>query len=110
MFCTKCGVELTDSDRFCSQCGTQTGARLRQTEVGNVWNRLSRPRDDRKLAGVCAGLARYLGVDVSLVRILTVVLSIWPIGLGVILYIVCWIVMPNDPVALPAAENTPVKA
>jgi phage shock protein C len=75
-----------------------------QQDPATVYNRLSRPRDNRKIAGVCSGLARYLGVDPVLVRILTVVLAIWPVGLGVILYLACWIVMPNDPFLLPAAS------
>jgi phage shock protein C len=101
MYCTKCGTEADERARFCSQCGTPTGRGVQQ-DPSTVYNRLSRPREYRKVAGVCAGLARYLGVDVTLVRILTVVLAIWPIGLGVVLYIVCWIVMPNDPLMLPA--------
>lgn len=105
MFCTKCGLELKDNDRFCSQCGTQTGKGVRDIPAVSVWSRLSRPRDDRKIAGVCAGFARYFGVDVTLIRILWVVLAIWPIGLGVILYVIGWIVMPNDPILLPAAAN-----
>lgn len=61
-----------------------------------------RPRDDRKIAGVCAGIARYLGMDVSLVRILMLVLLIWPPGLGLLFYIACWIVIPNEPLMLAA--------
>ena len=101
MFCTKCGLKLDDRARFCSECGTVTGAGMQQGP-GTVYNRLSRPRDDRKIAGVCGGIARYFGVDPTLVRILTVVLAIWPVGVGLIFYIVCWIVMPNDPLMLPA--------
>jgi phage shock protein C len=66
---------------------------------------LSRPRDDRKIAGVCSGIARYLGIDVTLVRIIIAVLAIWPPGVGLILYIVCWIVMPRDPLLLPAPPS-----
>ncbi len=102
MYCTKCGVELKDSDRFCSQCGSATGRAVRSPAVGTVYNRLSRPREDRKVAGVCAGIARYMGVDVTLVRVLMVVLAIWPPLVGVIVYVVCWAVMPNDPLLLPA--------
>jgi phage shock protein C len=101
MYCTKCGTETGERARFCSQCGTATGRGVQQ-DPGTVYNRLSRPRDERKIAGVCAGVARYVGVDVTLVRILTLVVAIWPIGLGVMLYLVCWIVMPNDPLLLPA--------
>ena len=100
MFCTKCGVQLEDRDRFCCQCGTATGHGTQQTPE-TVYNRLSRPRDERKAAGVCAGIARYFGVDVTLVRILMIALAIWPVGVGVIIYIVCWAVMPNDPLLLP---------
>ena len=101
MFCTACGVQLDDRARFCSQCGTATGKGTQQAPE-TVYSRLSRPREDRKIAGVCAGLARYFGVDVTLVRILTVALTIWPCGLGAVAYVVCWIVMPNDPLLLPA--------
>lgn len=104
MFCTKCGVQLGDRARFCFECGTPTGQGT-QLAPGTVYNRLSRPREDRKVAGVCAGIARYFGVDVTLVRILAVALSIWPPGVGVIAYIVCWIAMPNDPYLLPAANS-----
>jgi len=107
MFCTKCGTETEERARFCAQCGTATGRGVQQLP-STVYNRLSRPRDERKLAGVCAGVARYLGVDVTLVRILFVVLALWPVGVGLILYIVCWFAMPNDPLMLAApASHTP---
>jgi phage shock protein C len=105
MFCTKCGVEQKESDRFCPQCGTPTGRGIRPPIVGNVYNRLTRPRDDRKLAGVCSGIARYMGVDVTLVRVLAVILAIWPPAMGLLVYLVCWIIMPNDPLLLPAPEQ-----
>ncbi len=54
------------------------------------------------------GNARYLGVDVTLVRILWIVLMVWPLPLfGLISYIVAWIVMPKDPVAVPAHQMHP---
>ena len=69
-----------------------------------------RLRDDRKVAGVCSGLARYLGVDATLIRILMVCLSIWPPFAGLIIYLVCWIVMPNERLALPPAHVVPPQA
>lgn len=104
MFCTKCGTQLDDRARFCSQCGTATGQGVQQ-DPATVYNRISRPRDDRKIAGVCSGLARYFGVDVTLVRILAIALLIWPPGVGLIAYIICWAVIPNDPLMLPAPAN-----
>lgn len=107
MFCTKCGIELQERDRFCSQCATPTGRDpVRVSGVTPL--RLSRPVHDKKIAGVCAGVARYMGVDVTLVRVLCVVLALWPPGIGLIAYIICWIVMPKDPLLLPAAPFEPV--
>jgi phage shock protein PspC (stress-responsive transcriptional regulator) len=58
-----------------------------------------------KIAGVCAGVAEYLDWDVTLVRLLWVLLTIFPVPLfpSVIGYVVCWIVMPVAPLPLPAA-------
>jgi phage shock protein C len=99
MFCTKCGSELREQDRFCSACGVATarGAAPPRPEA-----RLSRPMSEAKIAGVCAGFARYLGVDVTVVRILWVVLAVCPLPFGLIAYIVAWIVMPKDPVTVLA--------
>ena len=107
MYCTKCGLEQRDQDRFCCQCGYPTGRGIPRPERGG--DRLSRPMHDAKLAGVCAGFARYLGVDVTLVRILWIVLTIWPLPLlGIVAYIVAWIVMPKDPVPVVASQAQPV--
>jgi phage shock protein PspC (stress-responsive transcriptional regulator) len=61
--------------------------------------RIVRPQTDRKIAGVCAGLARYFSVDVTVVRLLWVVLSIYPgaIVLGVIAYAIAWFIIPPEP-------------
>jgi phage shock protein C len=104
MFCTKCGIELKAQDKFCSECGTSAG---RGTPVMRA-DRLSRPVTETKIAGVCAGFARYFGADVTLIRIIWLVLCVWPVPLfGVIAYFVAWIVMPKDPLALPAAAMQP---
>jgi phage shock protein PspC (stress-responsive transcriptional regulator) len=58
-------------------------------------NRLVRPRDDRWIAGVCAGLARRFGMPPNLVRLLFVLSVLLP-GPQFIIYIALWIVMPNE--------------
>jgi len=68
--------------------------------------RLTRIPSEGRIAGVCAGLAAYLGVDVTFVRIAWVILSIVPGGFigGVIAYVVAWLVMPPSlsvPVIVP---------
>ena len=105
MYCTQCGIQIDDQARYCHDCGTATpnvprgapGRReLRRAALGG------------KIAGVCAGFANHFGIDVSLVRILWIVLTIWPpIGLGLLAYIICWIVIPKDELQLPgrAAVN-----
>jgi phage shock protein C len=104
MFCTKCGVELTDRDKFCSQCGTAAAGTFPPGRSGS--QRLSRPTHEGKIAGVCAGFARYFGVDVTLMRIIWVAITIWPVPVfGLIAYIAAWIIMPKDPLALPAATT-----
>ena|ERR1700733_5065004 len=95
MFCTKCGTELRDHDNFCSNCGAMTA---QGTSIPRSVRPLSRPMSEAKIAGVCAGFARYSGLDVTLVRVLWVVLTLCPPCPGLIAYIVAWIVMPKDPV------------
>src|SRR5487761_709198 len=56
---------------------------------------LSRPRHGRMLAGVAAGLASYLGVDVTLVRIAFAVLTFLG-GAAVPIYLACWLLIPEE--------------
>jgi len=66
-----------------------------------VARRLERSATDRKLAGVCGGLAEYFGVDSTLVRIAAVVLAIFPgaIICGMLVYLLAWFIMPSSPAA-----------
>jgi len=54
-----------------------------------------RNTNDKVLGGVCAGVADYLGVDVTLVRVLTVVGAVFGLGTLVVAYVVAWAVMPS---------------
>lgn len=58
-------------------------------------NRLTRSTRDRKLAGVCGGIAAFLGWDPTLVRILWIVLTMLG-GSGILIYLILWLVMPLD--------------
>jgi phage shock protein C len=84
---------MSEDAAFCSRCGKATGApaapRICRPQ------RLSRPMLDKKIAGVCAGFARYFEVDVTLLRILWIILALFT-GVGFIAYIVAWICMPRD--------------
>ncbi|MGY3039054.1 phage shock protein C [Rhodanobacter sp. TND4EL1] len=56
--------------------------------------RLQRSNHDRKLAGVCGGIAEYFGWDPTLVRAGWVVLTLMG-GSGILLYLIMWLVMPE---------------
>jgi phage shock protein C len=67
---------------------------------------LMRPRDGRMLAGVCAGVADYFGLDVTLVRVIWAVLAVITGGAGILAYLVAWILIPNEGQQSSVAENT----
>jgi phage shock protein C len=56
---------------------------------------LSRPRDNRVIAGVCSGIARRFGIDPTLVRILFVASLLLP-GPQILIYLVAWVLMPQE--------------
>lgn len=64
--------------------------------MGNNGNVLRRSRTDKMVAGVCGGLASYLGLDSTLVRIAYVLLSIFTVFAGLFVYLLLWLVMPNE--------------
>jgi phage shock protein C len=73
-----------DTDTIQTQPPAQTGPQ-----------QLCRPTEGRMLAGVAAGLARYLGVDVTIVRIVLAVLAVIG-GAGVPIYIAGWLLIPQE--------------
>ena len=91
MYCTKCGAELREDDRFCSRCGNRTAVGAADTPA----RALLLDKRNKKIAGVCAGFARYCEVDVTLVRVLWLALALGT-GSGVIAYVVAWIIVPSD--------------
>lgn len=94
MYCSDCGFELSESFRYCPQCGARR-ADLAYTAPSGT-RRLQRAIEGKKIAGVCAGIARYLNLDVTLVRIAVAMLTVYPLGLGLIFYIVAWIAIPRE--------------
>jgi phage shock protein C len=94
MYCNYCGKVIPDDANLCSYCGTRvTGAVARM--------RLVRPRKGRKIAGVCQGFGEYFDLDPSLIRVVWLICVICG-GVGLVAYIVAWIVIPEEPLYLPA--------
>ena len=58
--------------------------------------KLYKSETDKKVCGVCGGIANYFGIDSTLVRLATVLLTLF-VGGGLLAYIICALVMPDDP-------------
>jgi phage shock protein PspC (stress-responsive transcriptional regulator) len=70
----------------------------------NGTKRLYRRREGRIVAGVCTGLADHFGVDVNIVRLVFAGLTIfW--GLGALLYVVAWAIIPEEGEDTSIAES-----
>jgi phage shock protein PspC (stress-responsive transcriptional regulator) len=61
--------------------------------------KLQRSHNDKMIAGACAGLAQYFGVDVSTVRLVAVLLLVFTHVAILPLYLILWIVLPEEPAA-----------
>lgn len=57
--------------------------------------RLTRPRDDRRIAGVCAGLGRRFGLSSGVVRLIFVLSILLP-GPQILIYLILWALMPSE--------------
>jgi len=96
MYCNYCGKLIQDDANLCAFCGIRVGSVLAR-------KRLMRPRNGRKVGGVCAGFAEYFDLDVNLVRVVWVISVFLGAGLSLIAYVIAWIVMPEEPLVLPPA-------
>jgi len=99
MYCNYCGKVIQDDAAVCAYCGVRVGASLAR-------RKLIRPRLGRKIAGVCLGFSEYFDLDVTLVRIVWLI-TLLMTGFGLITYIIAWIIMPEEPLALVAPANAP---
>lgn len=114
MYCTRCGNQTGELDKFCAQCGnlaaTTSSTSAAQATftasappphsssgyVSGPAPMLTRSLRNRKIAGVCAGIARHFGVDPTVVRVLFLAMFFCPVLPAIIPYIVCWVIMPLE--------------
>jgi phage shock protein C len=103
MTCGHCQRDIADYSNFCYFCG----ARQHMPPAGppRASRRLMRSAVDHKIAGVCGGIAEYLEIDSTLVRLIWVLLVLMPVPIvpAFIGYLVAWLVMPLAPFPMPAA-------
>jgi phage shock protein PspC (stress-responsive transcriptional regulator) len=87
--CPYCAEEVRREAVKCKHCGSYLGTR----RAANDWHRSS---SDRIIAGVCGGLAREFGVPTAVLRLAFVLMTLFSGGVGILIYVVLWIVMPRD--------------
>ena len=88
MFCNHCGKANPDDARICAYCGASLAAAAPE-------RRFVRPREGRMIAGVCAGVAQYYGWNLTAIRLIWLLLFLFA-GTGGLIYLILWIVMPNQ--------------
>jgi phage shock protein C len=102
MICPKCQKEIADGSKFCYNCGAKlvTDAAAAPPPTYAAPKRLMRSSRDKKLGGVCAGLADYFDLDPTIVRVVWL-LAVLLAGTGFLVYLILWIVLPLAPAAMP---------
>jgi len=112
MICNSCQRNIADGSRFCYNCGARqvmTGAPDVAAVTGGP-KRLMRSSTDKKLGGVCAGLAEYFDMDPTLVRVLWVIVAFCSGGAAVVIYFVLWLVVPLAPPQVAIPPQAPPQA
>jgi phage shock protein PspC (stress-responsive transcriptional regulator) len=71
------------------------GAECTSINDEQMTRQLRRSANDKMLAGVASGIARYLNADVTLVRVITAVLALCT-GVGAAAYLAAWLLLPED--------------
>jgi phage shock protein C len=66
---------------------------------------MMRPLAGRKLAGVCRGLANQYGWDVTLTRVIAVLLAVLVFPVGLVAYVLFWVMVPEEPRAVVPSTN-----
>lgn len=97
MYCNSCGKVIQDDAALCAYCGARVGATVAR-------RKLIRPRIGRKIAGVCLGFSEYLDIDVTVVRVVWLIVACMTV-IGFLSYPVAWIIIPEEPLLLPAANG-----
>lgn len=100
--CPYCAEEVRGEAIKCKHCGSYIGGRKRAPTGDWV-----RSDSDRKIAGVCGGLAILFGLPTAVVRLAFVLGTIVSSGFGIVIYVVLWVVMPLDHTRLPARSDGP---
>jgi phage shock protein C len=107
MICPNCKKEIAEGSKFCYNCGARlvADAPVPTPAATPPVKRLMRSSRDKKIGGVCAGLADYFDLDPTLVRVVWLLVILFA-GTGFLVYVILWIVLPLAPAGMPVATPT----
>ncbi|MFQ5778505.1 MAG: PspC domain-containing protein [Terriglobia bacterium] len=91
MLCYNCQRDILEGSRYCYHCGAAQKPVLPPPPPPA--KPLRRSRANKMIAGVCAGFADYFELDISLVRVIWLLVALFGGG-GLIAYLICWIIIP----------------
>jgi phage shock protein PspC (stress-responsive transcriptional regulator) len=98
MICATCQRQIADGSNFCYSCGAKQAAVASGNAATNAGGkkRLVRSSTDKKIGGVCGGLADYFDLDPTIIRVVWL-LAFLCAGAGLLAYIILWIALPLAP-------------
>jgi phage shock protein C len=107
MICPNCQKEIMAGSRFCYNCGAkQAETNAPGTAQPAVCRRrLMRSSTDKKIGGVCAGVADYFDLDPTIIRVVWLLLVLCG-GTGLVFYLVLWIILPLAPAEVAHTSAT----
>jgi phage shock protein C len=110
MTCPNCSKDIAVGSKFCYNCGAKQAETTPPglSPATGPHKRLMRSSTDKKIGGVCAGLADYFDMDPTIIRVIWLLLLICA-GTGFLAYVILWIVLPLAPGGVvPTSATTSV--
>jgi phage shock protein C len=106
MLCPSCQKDIAPGSKFCYSCGAKQPDAPGAPSAPPSYippKKLVRSINNKKIAGVCAGVADYFDIDPTLVRVLWLLATLIP-GPNIIVYVILWIVLPQGPTAVASTS------